>query len=488
MSPSRELQLSVTARSPLAEIFVIDDQFALVDRSIGDLDCRVSPGVYKVKAKLADATYERLILLDEDTSLDISSELVMGSAVPISTPFPTAPPPTAPAAAARPTGQAGPVSRSPEPARRPPGPAREQAVRSITGTGGGTAQVLLMTRADTRSSDAPTAPAAISLHRLDGTTIAELDPADRPDRSGQAQTVDVDPGAYLVRRRDRLGDQIEQSVYAVPGWQTQLFAIEAPGDDTEIGSSRVSVLMAQHPFSPTDPELPLVEAARTALADERKVASDALAELLLETDNPMLGLFGAHLMLISRDAELTRRENAGAGRLSERVVAAPVEFDQTRFELIVDRLATVFGSAHPDIVALSTQRSGQNVRALQPIGAPPMLWRSWVLLIAASNQAPELVPIGVWQQSMHVLPLRPFFLWSPAGHDTELARTWTRDIADNLSARTPERQAEIFRGDARTPQQSNAPAPVDEEARRRVSEELLMPRAAIDRLADGEHL
>lgn len=441
MSPSRELQLSVTARSPLAEIFVIDDQFALVDRSIGDLDCRVSPGVYKVKAKLADATYERLILLDEDTSLDISGELVMGSAVPISPP-----PPTAPAAAARPTGQAGPVSRSPEPARRPSGPAREQAVRSITGTGGGTAQVLLMTRADTRSSDAPTAPAAISLHRLDGTTIAELDPADRPDRSGQAQTVDVDPGAYLVRRRDRLGDQIEQSVYAVPGWQTQLFAIEAPGDDTEIGSSRVSVLMAQHPFSPTDPELPLVEAARTALADERKVASDALAELLLETDNPMLGLFGAHLMLISRDAELTRRENAGAGRLSERVVAAPVEFDQTRFELIVDRLATVFGSAHPDIIALSTQRSGQNVRALQPIGAPPMLWRSWVLLIAASNQAPELVPIGVWQQSMHVLPLRPFFLWSPAGHDTELARTWTRDIADNLSARTPERQAEIFRG------------------------------------------
>ncbi len=480
MSPSSELQLSVTARSPLAEIFVIDDQFALVDRSIGDLDCRVSPGVYKVKAKLADATYERLILLDEDTSLDLSGELVMGSAVPISPAGSISP-----EGPISPTVPAGPAGSAPEPSLRGDELPHEQSTRSITGLD--SAQILLMTRADTQSSEAPALPAAISLHQLDGTTIAALDPADEPDTGGRAQTIDVDPGAYLVRRRDRMGDVIEQSVYAVAGWQTQLFAIEASGDDATIGSSRVSVLMAQHRFTPNDPELPLVEAARTALADERKVASDALVELLEETDNPMLGLFGAHLMLISRDAQLTQREDAGAGRLSERAIAAPVEFDQSRFDLIVDRLAAVLGSEHPDILALSTQRSDQDVRALQPISAPPMLWRSWVLLIAASNHAPELVPISVWQQTVHVLPLRPFFLWSPADQDTELTRTWAQDIANSLSARAPEPQAEVFWGDAGSQLASSAPA-LDEEARRRVSEELLMPRAAIDRLADGDRL
>lgn len=465
MSLSDELQLSVTARSPLAEIFVIDDQFALVDRSIGDLDCRVSPGVYKVKAKLADATYERLVLLDEDTSLDISDELVMGSAVPI-----------------------GPAASAREPDIRPKELPIEQTARSIDSTTSDGAQILLMTRADTGSSEAPAAPATISLHRPDGMTIATLDPALDPELGGLSWTIAVDPGAYLVRRRGRTGDVIEQSVYAVAGWQTQVFAIETPGDETEIGSSRVSVLMAQHSFTPSDPDLPLVEAARTALADERKVASDALTELLEETDNPMLGLFGAHLMLISRNAKLAQREDASAGRLSERAVAAPVEFDQARFDRIVDRLTTMLGPEHPDIVALGTQRSAQDVRELQPISAPPMLWRSWVLLIAASNQAPQLVPISIWRQTVHVLPLRPFFLWSPAEQETELTQGWTQDIADSLSVRAPEPAADIFWGDAAAHRESSTQVPVDDEARRRVSEELLVPRAAIDRLAAGERL
>ena len=50
---------------------------------------------------------------------------------------------------------------------------------------------------------------------------------------------------------------------------------DAVEDEAEIGRSRVSVLMAQHRFDPGDPELPLIEQARTALADNRKVATEA---------------------------------------------------------------------------------------------------------------------------------------------------------------------------------------------------------------------
>src|SRR3712207_5735059 len=98
---------------------------------------------------------------------------------------------------------------------------------------------------------------------------------------------------------------MEQCVYAMAGWQTQVFALEEAGDDPEeIGRSRVSVLMAQHQFDPGDSQLPLIEQARTALADERKVATETLGELFEAIDNPMMGLFGAHLMLIARDAAL----------------------------------------------------------------------------------------------------------------------------------------------------------------------------------------
>jgi len=51
-SPEGPVRLKLTAGSPLAELFLVDHDFALVDRAIGDLDCTVQPGVYKVKAKL----------------------------------------------------------------------------------------------------------------------------------------------------------------------------------------------------------------------------------------------------------------------------------------------------------------------------------------------------------------------------------------------------------------------------------------------------
>src|SRR3712207_6637356 len=76
-------QLAVTAGSPFAEIFLLDQHPAMVDRSVGDYRGELPAGVYKVKARLADATAERLILLEDDESLDISGDLVVRSSVPL---------------------------------------------------------------------------------------------------------------------------------------------------------------------------------------------------------------------------------------------------------------------------------------------------------------------------------------------------------------------------------------------------------------------
>ena len=382
-SPSPEVHLTVTAGSPLAEVFLINEDFALVKRSVGDLECDVAPGVYKIKSKLGDATAERLLLLDENQTLDISSDLTVSSPVPY-------------------TGSVFERARDFK-GRRTPNAHVAPPADDRT-------QVLLMTRIETPSGDTSADPPTISLHRLDGTTIESLAPRAGSPHGARSMTIEVDPGAYLVRRRDRLGDTAEQCVYAVEGWQTQVFTFEEAGDEADIGRTRVSVLMSQHGFDPRNPHLPVIEDARTALADERKIASEALGDLFEAIDNPMLALFGAHLMLVARDAALKEDQQRASGRLGERAVTAPVRFDQGRFDQIVDRLYEVLGPEHADVVALTTQRTNQTLQSLQPLSAPPMLWRSWVLLIAASNAMPTLVPVNAWKRSLHVLPLRPFFL------------------------------------------------------------------------------
>jgi len=459
---SRERQLStvrlvVTAGSPLAEIFIIDQDFALVDRSVGDFNAELPAGVYKVKAKLADAATERLILLQDDATLDISRDLIVRSAVPL-----------AEASTNRPLDSL----QVPE----------DRGASRVDNR----AEILMMTRSDTIAGDTSARPPRISLLSTDGKRIASLEPNSLGLDHQSSTIIQVDPGPYFARREDRFGDAAEQCLYALNGWQTQLFTSEEPGEEDEIGRIRVSVLMSRDGFDPSDPELHTVEEARTALAEERKIATAELGQLCETTENPMLALFGAHLMLIARDTELRESEQRETGRLDRDAVTAPVQFDQTSFDRIVDRLSVALGPEHADVVALATQRTNQSLDALHPISAPPMLWRSWILLIAASNEVPRLVPIHTWQRTLHVLPLRPFFLWAPVD-EPRINDSLKQSIVTSISANA--RAAHSPHGPTAPslawPQE---PAKSDDEDRRRLSAQLLVPRAAIDELASGGSL
>ena len=81
--PASGVRITVRTGSPLAEVFMIDHRFALVHRSIGDLEAVVTPGVYKVKAKLADAQAERLVLCEADQVINLADELRMRSPAPL---------------------------------------------------------------------------------------------------------------------------------------------------------------------------------------------------------------------------------------------------------------------------------------------------------------------------------------------------------------------------------------------------------------------
>src|SRR5215210_4402406 len=77
------VRLRVMTGSDLAEVFLIDRTFALVDRSIGELDRTVAQGVYKVKARLGDVATENWYVLNGDETIDLSGELSIASPVPL---------------------------------------------------------------------------------------------------------------------------------------------------------------------------------------------------------------------------------------------------------------------------------------------------------------------------------------------------------------------------------------------------------------------
>ncbi len=462
------VRLQVAPGSPVAEVFLIDHKFVLVHRSVGDLDADVEPGVYNVKARLGEVTTERLIVLNSDQRVDLSNELPVASPAPIEG-----------------------TSRTHE-LHMDVAVSESTSVAISSGRG---AEIFLLTRrwssrtpedGDPRSE--PRSLSELSLHRPDGETILDLGRSgsdDFPDWDPVAgTTIAVDPGAYLLRWRDGSGITAEQSVQAVRGWQSQVFLLEEGHGAGQSGRHRVSVLMSQHGFRPDDSMLRVVEETRSALADERKIASEFINESLFDKfDNPMLGLFGAHLMLLAQEAvreaeEEQSRRMSGAERLRP-----PVGFDQSLFDGVVDNLRYLLGPDHPDVVALSTKSVDLPLDALQPVTVPPMLWRSWLLLIEASNTSPALVPIAVWRRTLTLLPLRPFLVWSPEKDDGETASEWERSAARALggSALRPSAAASLGPG-------GPGGSLVGNEARRRLSLQLLAPRAAIDELVGGAPL
>jgi hypothetical protein len=417
-----KVHLRLTAGSQLAELFLIDHRFALVSRAVQELDADVEQGVYKVKVQIGEASAERVVILNKSETIDLSEDLRIASPVPLQ--------------GSRRTHKFHMV------------PAAKESRTVDIGVGGG-AQVFLCARrwsAPGENYDDSTKAPDLSLRHASGETIIDLRESGRGDRSLQdpmlSATVDVDPGAYLLRWRDGSGVKAEQSVEAVKNWQTQVFLLEDAKDESH---RAISVLMGQGGFNSDDPNARLADDARIALADERRVATQAVTETLFaKFENPMLGLFGAHLMLLARDDE----------------------WEQTSFDGVVENLAGLLGPNQPDVVALATQGGSRSITELEPVTSPPMLWRSWLLLIEASNDRPDLLPADTWRPLLQLMPARPFLAWSPLDDEELAVETWERSVAPSVHA-------------------SLVPGEDEHAAMRRLTTSLLAPRSALEDLMRG---
>lgn len=404
------VRLLVSA-DPGTEVFVIDHTFGLQARGLGGVEADVPPGLYKIKYKAGS-----LIREDPHEVLPGTSPVrVVAPAMPFTSVVPL-----------RGTGKSYETHEV----------AAQSLSREVHLRAGEGSELFLFVRrwssadaAGIEDRAAPPDPArGLSIHDLDGDPVADVGQLARGGSGplGYAGcTLAVDPGTYRLRLRSAQWGVLEQIVVTSPGWQTQVFLLApapAPGrHDGSADLARTAMLLAPlgRGFVPDRDDLHLTELARIALASQRTaLAPDDLTRVLDgEIENPMLGIYGAHALLVADEPDRSLLRHAA------------------------DRLTTLLGD-HPDVAALRLAAAGDPGHRAFP--TPPMLLSSWRVVLTAAIEAPALVPASslAGRVSPHLWGSGPWLIWQADALDEEevagvggaAAVSAVREIARDLPA------------------------------------------------------
>lgn len=373
-------RLNVDPGDLTTEIFIIDQRLSLVDSQPGRLSVSLPFGLYKIKMRTGRAISQRVIMLDrDDLSIDAAGVKRPPSAV---VPLPGTTSSLAAHTAARLLALQV-IGR--------------QAVDAANGV------VMLMVRAyaGKNASLMHSEPwQGISIVDATGATVFDCarDAALQRDANPYAVgSRELAPGPYFLRQTLRDGTVLEQSLIISKGWRLEVYLLRrgAPGTDKLSIRPRVSLMMRRVVADPPldDGGDQLAENARLALADERRILSDELEALLLQNaSKPVLGLIGAHLLLL----EFERDRYRPMGKL----------------DTVVQSLLPLLGPTHPDWVALALQCPDIGVPRDVTLDGPPLFARSWPLLVQAAQAGRIDLSGAMWSRVQALVPLPPFMAWA----------------------------------------------------------------------------
>ena len=212
-----------------------------------------------------------------------------------------------------------------------------------------------------------------------------------------ACNVKIDPGSYILQLHSPDGSVWERTLVASPNWQTQCFLLQRCFGESKGPDLAGATVLTRRPdlgFSTGDSELRLVELARLALINERPILSNEVEDLLTRKfDNPMLGIFGAHLLI---ELEQSRGLAYEAGLL----------------EHVVEKLRHLLQEPHPDVEALAYKAGLQ--KPDYKFEMPPMIRRSWALMTHASAEKGDVIPPDSLNTRIYdrILSAEPWLVWS----------------------------------------------------------------------------
>ncbi len=376
-SESRKVGLYLYAQDQATEITVFDGPSRIVARGLGRLETSLDPGFYKVRATAGSAMWQELVALEP-------GQRGRGIEIPtlqFATPIPL--PDTAQAVADHEA-------------------AAQRESRCVHVRAGVGSAIFLFVRCATAGAAAlPGAQLVqgMALQDLAGKPITDLAGNPITDLAMCAVTagggdpapwaacnIAVDPGIYRLVARSAGHEPVEQTLVAAPGWQTQVFALASdPGlgmagtradlanaailylhyDPSHQSASRAEEEYLRQAYSKG---ARLVELARLGLTDRRQVLPHDVTEMLwAKWRNPMLGILGAHLLLL--------RANPNLELLAT----------------VVRNLRRMLGR-HPDVEALALKVPPDPAFPSYTFCAPPMLRRSWRLISEAAFDRPEILP------------------------------------------------------------------------------------------------
>jgi hypothetical protein len=398
--PGVLVPLTVTSADECSQILIVDGDMNLRARGQGSLHVSLPPGIYKIRVRSGTALEEELVVLQKDSPVTRAFDhLPFASPVPLDR-----------------------TARTHEYQQQLAVEASRR-VRVAHWAGPRPAWIFVMAR-DWTDPDHPMPdlrrghpnPAhGMLLCDADGRVVADLDARSEvrlPGSPGQdacaACNVRVRPGIYQLCRTARR-TPVAQTVVAAEGWQTQVFLLhrgtgEEPLAATSIHMSRDRTNPAELPgFDPGSPGLRRFELARLGLVDERQVLPDDIIDEILggKFEDPMLGILGAHLLLLKAhgEEEVRRVEQSLPG--------------------ILGNLRALLGPEHPDVEALALRLRGADGNFV--FRHPPMLRRSWPLVLEATVEKPELVPADslAARVSDRFLTDAPWLIWAEPGTSAE---------------------------------------------------------------------
>jgi hypothetical protein len=429
-APSAEYQLSAKADNPAAAITVVDNDFNRVPSwGTGELGVMTKAGLYKIRVQYGReiaAMTERIVLLDRPLRVDLV-------APPIASPAPI------PGSAMLHEFQEGAyhysvTRKALSEARTAEGlDAQPSAWISIIGrywTGRSRRNSALrfphpLDGLQVLASDETTITADLTADAEGMTDHPDYDPV-------STWSLKVRPGVYFVRQNLADGRAVVFALTACAGWITQL-AIRRATTDATIGAApdalapRIRVLgdpavLMRMPDAANPVEDRMLEAARIALAEGRNILGEGRGGFLRQLlnnkfVNPILGILGAHLLIMAADQE--------PGSAPQRLGI----LDQ-----VVENLrGLVGGRNHPDVEALSLRCPNESLRARVPFLSPPLFKRSWQLMVEASYENAELVPQQLWEQVRATTPAGAYLVWacderSREAHKRQL-KDWSAAVA-----------------------------------------------------------
>jgi hypothetical protein len=404
-----EITLKLSCPNGAARLFVVDGEFCERASGVSPWETKLEPGIYLLKATVGGASSQRVEVLREagqEYAFTLSAP-TFDSPLPIEG-----------------TGNHHEYQESsPEQFTRNNAP-------QVAMLGQEAAVVLYVrdtTRRNFQASSNPAYAKNFSGFHLLSSDGSELVDFDRPDIHKNVSDgyfgarVGLKGDVYaLAWEHDR--DLFCLPINAVAGFTVQIYLLLQPvaADSVEMRPDFRSLSCVYDPmtvsYAKNRPDLSMLESVRLALEKGSNVADTPLMRAVLESklENPMLGLYVAHLLLLDPKS------------------------DQAFLEQTITKTAAMLGSNFPDIVAIAwkyekiamKRPAGFSDRPwpelLKAIAGPPLLMRSWDLLVACNEQvaagqsasfpafkvAPDLVSAG----SYLVWRMRP-----KAGH-TEMVR------------------------------------------------------------------